>query len=44
MDINPFVLNPYEKKELFCDRENEVEKLVKMVENRENITLISPRR
>ena len=44
MSTNPFILIPYKEKELFCDRKNELNNLVAMVQNNENITLISPRR
>ena len=41
---NPFVLLPYARKELFCDRETELETLIEIVTNGSNATLISPRR
>lgn len=44
MHINPFILTPYLSKDLFCDREEETEKLIAYLESGRNITLISPRR
>ena len=41
---NPFVLSPKVDKELFCDRENELQTLLRVVTNGANATLISPRR
>ncbi len=41
---NPFILLPYVNKELFCDREQELNTLLGYVQNHNNITLISPRR
>lgn len=41
---NPFVLSPYAGKELFCDRESELNTLFEIVTNGSNATLISPRR
>ena len=44
MNDNPFILEPYRSKELFCDREEETSRLIEDVENGRNVTLISPRR
>lgn len=41
---NPFILEPYKSKELFCDREEETARLVDCLINGKNVTLISPRR
>ena len=41
---NPFILEPYKSKELFCDRETETQDILRYLENGRNITLISPRR
>lgn len=41
---NPFVLEPYVTKELFCDRQIETENMINLLQNGANITLISPRR
>lgn len=41
---NPFVLNGYVGREYFCDREQEVKKLLEHVTNGINVTLVSPRR
>jgi len=41
---NPFVLEPYVPKNLFCDRKNELNLLLYYIKNRANVTLISPRR
>ncbi len=41
---NPFVLQPYVSKELFCDREAELKDIVSYIENGANISLISMRR
>lgn len=41
---NPFVINGYISPEYFCDRVEESEKLVKLIQNGNNIALISPRR
>lgn len=41
---NPFVLEPYYSKEYFCDREEETALLHELLSNRQNVTLISPRR
>ena len=44
MKPNPFILEPYRNKELFCDREVETEQIIEYLNNDRNITLISPRR
>lgn len=41
---NPFILEPYLSKELFCDREEETESIIRDLTNGRNVTLISPRR
>jgi len=41
---NPFIIKGYKGKEYFCDRENELEKLLSNVKNSIDTTLISPRR
>ncbi|MBR1509723.1 MAG: ATP-binding protein [Bacteroidales bacterium] len=41
---NPFILEPYKSKELFCDREEETARLLDCITNGRNATLISPRR
>jgi len=41
---NPFVLSPKVDKKLFCDRESELQDLLRIVTNGANATLISPRR
>ena len=44
MHVNPFILTPYLSRDLFCDREEETEKLIDYLESGRNVTLISPRR
>lgn len=44
MHVNPFILTPYLSSDLFCDREEETEKLIDYLESGRNVTLISPRR
>ena len=44
MSDNPFILEPYRSKDLFCDRENELAQLMAHLENGRNVTMISPRR
>lgn len=44
MSDNPFILEPYRSKDLFCDRENELAQLMGHLENGRNVTMISPRR
>lgn len=41
---NPFIINGYIPPELFCDREKESERIVRLLSNGNNIVLISPRR
>ena len=41
---NPFILSPYESKDLFCDREKETKAIIDDLKNGVNVTLISPRR
>ena len=41
---NPFILKPFETKDLFCDREEEMEKLIGYVLGGSDVTLFSPRR
>ena len=41
---NPFLLEPYTSKDLFCDREQELKEIVTLLTNGSNVTLISPRR
>ena len=41
---NPFLLEPYTSKELFCDREQELKDITSFLKNGSNVTLISPRR
>jgi Predicted ATPase (AAA+ superfamily) len=41
---NPFILEPYKNKELFCDRKEETDRLLDCMVNGRNVTLISPRR
>jgi hypothetical protein len=41
---NPFILEPYKTKELFCDREEEMSHLIEYLTNGRNVTLLSPRR
>lgn len=41
---NPFLIRGYESKELFCDREKEVNELVQNAVNKVDTTLLSPRR
>jgi len=43
-EINPFLLKGYISKELFCDRDKEVEQLFANIQNGIDTTLISPRR
>ena len=44
MKRNPFVLSPSIPDELFCDRQNESQSLIKSITNQENVVLTSPRR
>ena len=41
---NPFIINGYESKDLFCDREEELQLILRNCLNRANMTLISQRR
>lgn len=41
---NPFILEPYYSEEYFCDRVEETAMLHDLLLNRQNVTLISPRR
>ncbi len=41
---NPFITSGYEGPEYFCDRVEETEKLVKMLDNGSNVVLMAPRR
>jgi AAA+ ATPase superfamily predicted ATPase len=42
--MNPFLISGYESPKYFCDRKIEVEKIVNVIENSRNLTLISERR
>ena len=42
--FNPFILVPYESKELFCDRVEETRNIADYLLGGSNVTLISPRR
>ena len=44
LDHNPFVIKGYFSKELFCDRENELEELYINIKSNSDTTLIAPRR
>ena len=41
---NPFIIKPYESKELFCDREEELQLMLRNCLNQMDMTLISQRR
>ena len=41
---NPFVIKSYKSKELFCDREKELETLIRNFENDTDTTIVSLRR
>jgi AAA+ ATPase superfamily predicted ATPase len=41
---NPFVTNGYAGAEYFCDREEETQNILSLLENENNVALISPRR
>ncbi len=41
---NPFVINDYSGPELFCDREEETQLMIKYITNGHNMVLVSPRR
>lgn len=42
--LNPFISRGYISKELFCDRQNELNTLIEYIENGSDITFVSPRR
>ncbi|WP_100627498.1 AAA family ATPase [Algoriphagus formosus] len=42
--FNPFVINTYQGKEYFCDRENDLKKLISHIENDRNVVLYAWRR
>lgn len=44
MTTNPFIIKPYESKDLFCDRELELRLMQRNCTNRTDMTLISQRR
>lgn len=44
MPINPFIIKSYESKELFCDREEELQLMLRNCTNHTDMTLISWRR
>ena len=44
LDHNPFVIKGYFSKELFCDREDELEELYINIKSNSDTTLIAPRR
>lgn len=41
---NPFILRPYVSKELFCDRKQEMNDIIRFLENGSNVSLIAMRR
>ena len=41
---NPFILYGYESEKYFCDRKEETQQLLKLLENGNNVALIAPRR
>lgn len=41
---NPFVIKAYESKDLFCDREEELQLMLRNCLNQTNMTLISRRK
>lgn len=43
-NANPFICQGYDSPKYFCDREEETKKMLSSLNNRRNITLISPRR
>jgi len=43
-DTNPFVLQPYVSRELFCDRVQEMNDIISYLENGANVSLITMRR
>lgn len=42
--VNPFIIKSYESKELFCDREEELQLMLRNCINSTDMTLISLRR
>lgn len=44
MQKNPFLTTGYISEEYFCDRINETEKIIRLLQNENNVTLISERR
>ena len=44
MKDNPFIIRGYKSADLFCDREKETEKILNLIQNSVDITLISPRK
>jgi hypothetical protein len=44
MQINPFLTTGYISEEYFCDRISESQNLIRLLQNRNNVTLISQRR
>jgi len=44
MNRNPFVLSPAIPDELFCDRQQESDMLIRSITNQENVVITSPRR
>ena len=44
MKDNPFIIKGYKSADLFCDREKETEKILNLIQNSVDITLISPRK
>lgn len=44
MTKNPFVIGKYVSPEYFCDRENELQKLISFIENGRNVFFSAPRR
>ena len=39
---NPFILKPFEARDLFCDRKEEMDKLLEYVFGGSDVTLFSP--
>jgi uncharacterized protein len=39
--MNPFIIRGYERADLFCDREREMEKILLAVRNKRDLTLVS---
>ena len=42
--FNPFLISGYHSEEYFCDRNKETDEIISHIKNRNNVTLISPRR